>query len=523
MPEIFSGTGNIAIPVAAIVFVVFVLGVALWASRYTKVGPNQVLIISGRKKKWKNPDGTMETRGYRVLRGGGTFVWPVLEKVDILSLELITLDVQTPEVYTLYGVPVIVDGVAQIKVRGDDVSIGTASEQFLSKGQNEVMNIALQTVEGHLRAVLGTMTVEEIYKNRDAFAQRVQEIAAPDLANMGLHIVSFTIRDIKDSQGYLAAMGKPRIAQVKRDAIIGQAEADRDALIKSAEANQIGQQARYIAETKVAEADRDYRMKVQEYEAAVNKKKAEAELSYDWQKFHSSQEVKREELQVEIVEKEKRIEIQEKEITRKERELDSTIRKPAEAERYRIETLAAAEKYKLETEAQGKGEAEKSVGFAEAEVVKATGEGEAGAQRAKGFADAEVIQKKGLAQALVIKEQGSSEAQVMNQKAEAWSHYNQAAVAQMVIEGLPHLAGAIVQPLSKMEKMIVINMGGDSEGASKVTKDITKIIAQLPPILESLTGIQLENLIKSVPGIKDVKIAKEGEKGAGNIKDTTKV
>ncbi len=196
-------SGSLAITVAAIIFVVFVLGIALWASRYTKVGPNQVLIISGRRKRWLNADGSFETRGYRIMRGGGTFVWPVVEKVDILSLELITLDVQTPEVYTLYGVPVIVDGVAQIKVRGDDISIGTAAEQFLSKGQVEVMNIALQTVEGHLRAVLGTMTVEEIYKNRDAFAQRVQEIAAPDLANMGLQIVSFTIRDIKDNQGYL--------------------------------------------------------------------------------------------------------------------------------------------------------------------------------------------------------------------------------------------------------------------------------------------------------------------------------
>lgn len=514
--------GNISITVAAIVFVVFVLGIALWASRYTKVGPNQVLIISGRKRKWATMDGGYEVRGYRILRGGGTFVWPVVEKVDILSLELITLDVQTPEVYTKYGVPVIVDGVAQIKVRGDDISIGTASEQFLSKGQTDVMNIALQTVEGHLRAVLGMMTVEDIYQNRDAFAQRVQEIAAPDLANMGLHIVSFTIRDIKDNQGYLAALGKPRIAQVKRDAIIGQAEADRDAQIKSAEANQIGQQAKYIAETKIAEADRDYRMKVQEYEAGVNKKKAEADLSYEWQKYHTSQEVKKEELQVEIIDKEKRIEIQEKEIMRKEKELEATIKKPSEAERFRIETLASAEKFKLLTEAQGKADAQKSIGYANAEVTKVSGEADASAQKAKGFAQGEIIQKQGLAQAEVIKKQGEAEAEVMKQKAQAWSTYNQAAIAQMFIDSMPKIASSIAQPLDKVEKIVVINSGGDSAGASKITKDVTNIISQIPPVVETLTGVNLENLIKSIPAVKGAAIFKEKQEAEKKPAETEK-
>src|SRR5262245_56347705 len=188
--------------VAAFLFVFFMF-VAIWASRYTKVGPNQVLVISGRKRRVADPDGTMREVGFRVVKGGGVFVYPVLEKVDILSLELLTIDVQTPEVYTSKGGPVKVDGVAQIKVKGDDISIATASEQFLSKGNDEIKSIAMQTLEGHLRAILGTMTVEEIYQNRDAFASKVQEVAAGDMANMGLGIVSFTIRDIRDTQGYL--------------------------------------------------------------------------------------------------------------------------------------------------------------------------------------------------------------------------------------------------------------------------------------------------------------------------------
>src|SRR5438093_242560 len=223
----FPHLGIVVLAILGIVFFLIMLA-AIWASRYTKVGPNQVLIVSGRPHRITDTDGTVQKRGFRVVKGGGTFVIPVLEKVDILSLELLTIDVQTPEVYTSKGVPVRVDGVAQIKIKGDDVSIATASEQFLSKNTDEIKSVAMQTLEGHLRAILGTMTVEEIYQNRDAFASKVQEVAAGDMANMGLGIVSFTIRDIRDTQGYLDALGKPRIAQVKRDAQIAQAEADRD-------------------------------------------------------------------------------------------------------------------------------------------------------------------------------------------------------------------------------------------------------------------------------------------------------
>src|SRR2546422_500837 len=321
--------------VAAFLFVFFMF-VGIWASRYTKVGPNQVLVISGRKHRIAEPDGTSRDVGFRVVKGGGVFVWPVYEKVDILSLELLTIDVQQEQdVYTSKGVPVRVDGVAQIKVKGDDVSIATAAEQFLSKDTEAIKNIAMQTLEGHLRAILGTMTVEDIYQNRDAFASKVQEVAAGDMANMGLGIVSFTIKDIRDSQGYLEALGKPRIAQVKRDAQIAQAEADRDAAIRSAQANQAGQEATFLANTKIAEAQRDYESNVAQYTAVVNQKKAEADLAYDLQKFKTGQLVKAEEVQVQIIEKQKQIDLQQQEILRKQRELEANVQKPADAERYR--------------------------------------------------------------------------------------------------------------------------------------------------------------------------------------------
>ena len=482
---------TIILGVAAILFVFFVF-VIIYASRYTKSGPNQVLVISGKKRTMLEPDGTQREVGFRIVKGGGRFVWPIFEKVDILSLELLTIDVQTPEVYTSKGVPVKVDGVAQIKVKGDDISIATAAEQFLSKGVDDIKNIAMQTLEGHLRAILGTMTVEEIYQNRDAFASKVQEVAAGDMANMGLTIVSFTIRDIRDTQGYLDALGKPRIAQVKRDAVIAQAEADRDSQIRSAQAKQAGQEAQFAADTKIAEAQRDYQSNVAQYQAAVNVQKAQADLAYDLQKFKTGQLVMAEQVQVSIVEKQKQIELQQQEILRRQRELEATVQKPADAERYRVETLANARKFQLETEAGGAAAATKATGFATADVVKATGLAEADANKARGLAEASVIEA-----------QGKATAEAMRVKAESFKQYNEAAVIEMIMRVLPEVAGKISEPLSKTEKMVIINAGnGPGGGASKLTSDVTTIISQLPPIVESLTGVKFDKLMEQVPALR---------------------
>src|SRR5580765_4807939 len=487
--------------VAAFLFVFFMF-IGIWASRYTKVGPNQVLVISGRKHQVIEPDGTTRNIGFRIVKGGGVFVWPVFEKVDLLSLELLTIDVQTPEVYTSKGVPVRVDGVAQTKVKGDDVSIATAAEQFLSKGVDDIKNIAMQTLEGHLRAILGTMTVEEIYQNRDAFASKVQEVAAGDMANMGLQIVSFTIRDIRDTQGYLDALGKPRIAQVKRDAQIAQAEADRDAMIKSSQATQAGQEAKFLADTKIAEAQRDYQTNVAQYQAAVNQKKAEADLAYDLQKYKTGQLVKAEEVQVNIVEKQKQIELQQQEIMRKQRELEANVQKPADAERYKVETLATATKFQLETEAAGAAAAAKAKGFAAADVNKATG-----------LAEAEANKARGLAEAAIIEAQGRANAEATRLKAEAFQKFNEAAVIEMLVRVMPEIAAKISEPLAKTEKMVIINSGnGTGGGASKLTGDVTQIVAQLPPVIEALTGIKLEKLLEQIPSLRKSMLPPEDEK-----------
>ena len=471
------------IVVFVIAGIVFVLGVFLiiYSSRYKKVGPNEVLVISGRRHAYLDPTtGERRTRNYRIVVGGGAFIWPVLERVDDLSLEIMTIDVVTPKVYTIQGVPITVDGVAQIKVRGDDVSIITAAEQFLSKSEAEIRNVALQTLEGHLRAILGTLTVEEIYKDRDAFAARVQDVAAGDLANMGLGIVSFTIKDIRDDQGYLDALGRKRTAEVKRDARIGEAEAERDATIASAQARQQGETAEYQAQTKIAEAEKNYQVQKAEYDAQTNRKRAEAELAYTLQQNITNQQVQAEAIQIEVVERRKRIEVQEQEVLRMEKELEATVKRPAEAEQYKIETLANAKRFQTLTEAEGQAAATRSVGEGEADALKA----------------------KGLAEAEVIRQQGFAEAEMMEKKALAWELYNQAAVISQMIEKLPEIAMAIADPLSKTDRIVVINSGGDGAGASRVSRDVADIMAQVPETLEAITGIDITETIKNLPAVR---------------------
>ncbi len=381
---------NIATVILGIA-VAFILAIYAVARRYKKVGPNMVMVISGRRYKIKTSDGRVEEVGFRIRRGGGAFILPLVEKVDLLSLEIMTLDITTPEVYTKPGVPIIVDGVAQVKIGGDEQSIRTASEQFLGKTPEQIKDIALQTVEGHLRAIIGTMTVEDIYKNRDQFASSVQEVAVSDLANMGVKIVSFTMKDIRDSHGYLEALGKPRTAEVKRDALIAQAEADRDATIRSAQARQAGEAAKFAAETQIADSQKSYLLQKAAFDRQTNEAKAQADLAYDLQRFKTNQALKKEEVQVAVVEKEQQVVVQEREILRREKELEATVKRQADAERYRVQTEAEATRFKYEAEARGQAEAQKAKGLAQAEVVKATGTAEADVIALKGTAEAEAI------------------------------------------------------------------------------------------------------------------------------------
>ena len=456
----------IGIPIAIILAVILLFIVYL--SRYRKCGPDEVMVISGRGKL-----------GFRIVKGGGTFIWPIVERVDRLSLENMALEVKCADVYTSEGVAITVDGVAVVKVASDDESIRTAAEQFLNKQQTEIGNIAMQTLEGHLRAILGTLTVEEIYQDRDKFAQSVQDVAAVDMANMGMSIVAFTIREVSDKQEYLDSLGRKRTAEVQRDAAIGKAQAERDAMIKSAIANKEAEIGKFKAETDIAASKCEYEIKQAEYNMEVNLKKAEAELAGELQKYITSQDVKREEIQIEVVDKQTQIQVATQEITRMQKELQATIEKQAEAEKYEIEKQAEAEKFRQET-----------IGLGEAEAIRTAGLAEAAAQQVTGMAEAEVI-----------KAQGASEAEAMLKRAEAWQDYNKAAIVETLIEKLPEITKAVAEPLAQTEKITMI-ISDRQAGSANLTTGVTNILAQLPPVIKSLTGVSLKDLAGKISGVE---------------------
>jgi len=495
----------LASPLVIVGIVVFglVLLLGYYASKYEKVGPNEVLIVSGRPGSYTAPDGTKVDKNFRIYHGGGTFVWPIRERVDRLSLELMTLEIRTPEFYTKFGVPIIVDGIAQIKVRSDDTSsLITAAEMFLSKTRTEMNEIALQMMSGHLRSVISTLPFEEIHSSPETFAQTVQRLTAEDLANMGIQVISFTIREIQDPQGYLVAIGRPKMADVQKNAVIGEAHATRDATmgkslaereatITSSKANEDASLAKIAAEVSVAEKEKERQIKLEAYSSEVATAKAESDLAYELQKAKTQQLLSDELMGITLVEKRKQIELEQSEIERRELELVHTIQKPAEADRTRMQMQAEAEAGRRQTIAQAEAQALRMQGLSEAEVIRAKGEAEAEAIRQKALAEAEGLRAKYLA-----------EAEGMKEKAKAWAEYNEAAVSQMLIEKLPEIAAAVASPLGKIDRITMVNSGGgDSTGIDKITKGVTDVIAQVPGVAEMLTGINLPDIMQKVPAL----------------------
>lgn len=465
------------------------------ATLYQKCGPNQAMIISGFGCK----RGDVE---FKIVKGGGDVVLPLLQKRDFLSLEIMTIEVhsQAP-IITKNGVPIFVEGVAQVKVRGDDESIATAAEQFLGKSDEEVASIAHETLVGHLRAILGTLDVEELIQNFDNFAQKVQEVSIVDLKKMGLTVVSFTIKEIKDNVGYLEALGRQRTAEAKRNADIGvamagretqiaQAAAQRDAQIAQAQAAEEGAKAKLVADTHVAEAQKAFQVKQAEYQSEVSQKKAASDLAYDIVKAQTQQKLVEETQKIRIVESQKAVELQAVEVQKRQVELEAEITKPAEAEQTKVRIYAQAEKEKRSLLAQADAEAAKLRAQGEADATRLRASAEAEAIKATGTAQADAAKARGLAEASIIAAKGQAEAAAMTQKAEAYKMYNDAAMASMIIEKLPDLVGAAAAPLAKVGQMTVLSTGGEG-GASRITSDVLNIAAQSLTMVKGLTGIDL--------------------------------
>lgn len=476
--------GAMVIPVV-IVAVIVVLGMAFWA-RYKTVGPDAAMLVTGSFLGSKSVFTDESGRKIKIVRGGGAFILPVFQQARFVSLLSHKLDISTPEVYTEQGVPVIAEGVAIIKIGSPVEDVATAAEQFLGKPTEALRGEAQEVLEGHLRSILGSMTVEEVYKNRDKFAQEVQGVAARDLKKMGLQIVSFTIKDVKDRQGYLDALGKPRIATVKRDAEIAEAEALRDARIKKALAEEEGQKAELLRDTNVAEAEKEKELKIASFKNEQDTAKAEADQAYKIQEARSQQTVTEETMKVELVRKDREIDLQEKEILRRQKQFDAEVKKKADADRYSVEQAAEASKAKTMKEAD-----------ANQYRIEAEAKANAEQKRLEGMAIADAEKAKGTAQAEVIRLQGLAQAEAKEKLAEAFEKFGEAAILDVIVKMLPELAGKIAEPLSAIDKLTVVDTG-NGEGAARLSNYVTSLMATAPEMLKNVSGIDLGQYVKGL-------------------------
>lgn len=479
-----------------IIFFLLIAFLGVFISKYRTAGPDEALIVTGSYLGGKNVHIDEGGNKIKIIRGGGTFVLPVFQQAQPLSLLSSKLEVTTPEVYTEQGVPVMADGTAIIKIGGSIGEIATAAEQFLGKTKEDRENEAKEVLEGHLRSILGSMTVEEIYKNRDKFSQEVQRVASQDLAKMGLIIVSFTIKEVRDKNGYLDSLGKPRIAQVKRDADIATAVAEKETRIKRAEADKDAKKAELERATEIAEAEKTNQLKVAEYRREQDIARASADQAYDLETARAKQEVTEHEMQIKIIERQKQIELEEKEIQRRERQYDSEVKKKADADRYAVEQAATAEKMKQMSEADAHKYRVEAMAKAEAERVRMDGIAKADAQRAQGETEADIIRLKGVA-----------EAEAKRKVAEAFEQFGQAAILDMVLKMLPEYAKQVASPLGNIDKLTVVDTGGSGSdgGANKVTGYATGLMSTLQESLKASSGIDVRELLENLSGKQNVR------------------
>ncbi|MFJ7975441.1 SPFH domain-containing protein [Peribacillus sp. JNUCC 23] len=483
--------------IIGVVVVLLLALVGVFITKYRTAGPDEALIITGSYLGNKNVHTDESGNKIKIVRGGGAFVLPVFQQAEPLSLLSSKLEVSTPEVYTEQGVPVMADGVSIIKIGSTINEIATAAEQFLGKAKEDREQEAREVLEGHLRSILGSMTVEEIYKNREKFSQEVQRVASQDLAKMGLVIVSFTIKDVRDKNGYLDSLGKPRIAQVKRDADIATAEADKETRIKRAEASKEAQQAELERATEIAEAEKINKLKIAEFRREQDIAKARADQAYDLETARSKQEVTEQEMQIKIIERQKQIELEEKEILRREKQYDSEVKKKADADRYAVEQAASANKMKDIAETDANKYRVEAMAKAEAEKIRVDGLAKAEAQKAQGTTEAEIIRLKGVA-----------EAEAKQKIAEAFEQFGQAAVMDMILKMLPEYAKQVAAPLGNIDKITVVDTGsnGPNSGANKVTSYATNLMSTLQESLKASSGIDVKDLLESFAGKRNLQL-----------------
>ena len=473
---------NILIPVAIVAGALLLI--LIFMCNYIKVPPNVALIVSGRKHKYKVKDEhgkvIVKRFGYRIVRGGATFVIPFFERVDKLNLGIMQVDIKTGQpVPSQEYIGVLVDGVANIKIGSDDVSVATAAEQFLGWKQSEIAAVAMQVLEGNMREIIGRMTISDLVQNRDKFANETQNAATTDMRNMGLEIVNITIQNFSDNNGVLDTLAVKNIAEKKRDADIARAEAERDTLIRQSIAEQEGNKARAEAHAAIAEQDKELELRRAQFRAEQDRAKAEADLAYQVQQENARKALETERAEAELIKLQKETELQAQQVQIQREKLSIEVRERAQAERDAKIAQAEAERAVIQARA-------------EAELFKIEKEAEGNLIAAQREAEAKFVLAQKEAEAIRLK--GEAEAEAMLKKAEAMKQYGQAAMMQMVIDKLPDMAKAVSEPLSKTDKIILFGEGG----ATSMAKDTAGTMLQTFEAVKDAVGLDIPRMLKDV-------------------------
>lgn len=395
---------------------------------------------------------------------------------------MISVDVKTEDsVPTNDYINVNIDSAVKVKVSSDPAKMKIAASNFLNKNEEYIRSSVVDVLQGNVREIIGQMKLEEIVQDRKKFADKVQENAAPDMAKMGLDIVSFNVQNVTDNGNVIENLGIDRVVSISKSAQISRAESERDIAVAKASAEKQANDARVEAETAIAEQNNALEIKKQELKKQSDIKKAEADAAYEIQEQEQRKTIEIATADANIAKQEKEAEIKEKEIAVKEKSLDAEVKKQADAEKYARIQKADADKY----EAEQRAEAEKITKLKEAEAIQARSIAEAEGTKAKGIAEAEAIKAKGLA-----------EAEAMEKKAEAMAKYGKAAMTDMIIKVLPQMAEAIAKPLESIDKVSIIGGAGDS-GMSTISDNVPQVLAKTIESVKETTGFDLTEVMKA--------------------------
>lgn len=471
MLELIPASAIIAIVVIAIIVIFLAVG-------YVKAPPDMAFIISGIKKKSK------------IVIGKATIRIPFFERLDKLNLRLIPIDVKTSNaVPTADYININVDATVNVKISNESEKLRLAAENFLNKNTEYIAGVAREVLEGNVREIVGKMKLEEMVSDRQKFATLVKENAEPDLAAMGLDIISFNVQNFVDGNEVIENLGIDNIVKIKKAAAIARAESERDIKVAQAAADKESNDAAVAAQTEIAKKQNELAIKRSELQQEADTKKAMADAAYEIQKEEQRKTIEVTTANADIAKQEREIELKQKEVAVKEQALEAEVKKQAEADKYAAQQKADAALYQRQKEAEAKQfEAQR-----QAEARKAQAE----ADRYAKEQEAEGIRAVGEAEAAAIQAKGVAEAEAMEKKAEAYAKYNKAAVAEMMIKVLPDVAAKIAEPLGQIDKITIIGGDGGSNGVEQVAGNVPAVMAKLFESMKEATGIDLADIVKA--------------------------